>query len=66
MNKRLHGELVTCGRPSLEFFLQRPHTSQQYPSSDVKEILWMFLERQGNHTAAADILYNLSKETRYL
>lgn len=64
MNKKLHGELVSCGRPTLDFFLQQSPASQQFPSPDVKEILWMFLERQGNHTAAADILYNLAKEVR--
>ncbi len=64
MNKKLNGELVTYGRPSLENFLQRSHTSKQFTSPEVKEILWMFLERRGNHAAAADILFQLAKETR--
>ncbi|XP_065211453.1 nuclear pore complex protein Nup155 isoform X2 [Planococcus citri] len=63
MNKKLHGELVSFGHPSLEFFLQQSHTSQQFASHDVKEILWMFFEKQGNHNAAANILFNLAKET---
>jgi len=63
MSKKLHGELVARGKLSLEFFLQRSPVSQQFTSSDAKETLWMFLERRGNHAAAAEILYNLAKET---
>lgn len=66
MNKKLHGELVSFGKPTLEYFLQRSHSSQHFPGPEVKEILWMFLERQGNHTLAASVLFNLAKETRYL
>lgn len=66
MNKKLYGELVSFGRPTLEYFLQRSHNSQQFSGPEVKEILWMFLERQGNHATAANILFNLAKETRYL
>ena len=64
MNKKLHNELLVSSKPSLEFFLQRSPVCQQFASSDVKEILWMFLERQGNHAAAAEILYNLAKEPK--
>ena len=64
MNKKLHGELVKSSKPSLDFFLQRSPVSQNFTSADVKEILWMFLERQGNHAAAAEILFHLAKEPK--
>lgn len=51
----LQASLVSLGRPSLERFLSR------YPvDSPLRDLLWQYHEKSGNHAAAAQILYKLA------
>ncbi|XP_039282164.1 nuclear pore complex protein Nup155 [Nilaparvata lugens] len=61
VQQRLFGDLIESGRPSLESYLKRCATDRS-DDTDVCNLLWKFHERNGNHAAAAQILYSLAKQ----
>lgn len=65
INKHLFGELIDVAKASLEIYLKRASSNpDRRDASEFADLLWKYHERQGNHAAAAQILYSLAKEPR--
>ncbi|RZF37133.1 hypothetical protein LSTR_LSTR015323 [Laodelphax striatellus] len=60
LQKKLFGELIEIGQPSLEMYLTR-RTMDRPEDIDGFNLLWKFHERHGNHAAAAQVLQSLAK-----
>lgn len=55
VSRELQASLVSLGRPSVERFLSR------YPvDNPLRDLLWQYHEKSGNHAAAAQILYKIA------
>lgn len=67
LSRGLEGELLAGSNVyrGLEAFLARAARSRP-DSIEVNDLLWKFHERNGNHAAAAKILYQLASKPRYL
>ncbi|XP_075223372.1 nuclear pore complex protein Nup154 isoform X2 [Lycorma delicatula] len=61
VSQRLFGDLIAAGRPSLEVYLNKAATAHP-ESTQLSDLLWKYHEINGNHAAAAQILYNLAKQ----
>lgn len=61
VSQRLFGDLIAVGRQSLEVYLKKA-ASAHPESAQLSDLLWKYHEINGNHAAAAQILYNLAKQ----
>lgn len=67
LRRGLEGDLLAGSNTyrGLEAFLTRAARSRP-DSIEVNDLLWKFHERNGNHAAAAKILYQLASKPRYV
>ena len=67
LRRGLEGDLLAGSNTyhGLEAFLTRAARSRP-DSIEVNDLLWKFHERNGNHAAAAKILYQLASKPRHV
>lgn len=66
VSHHLYQDLIDIAKPSIELYLKKSTANPaRRDAAEFADLLWKYHEKQGNHSAAAEILYTLAKTPGY-